>query len=94
MPRERDVETYLGACVRTLGGVAYKFTSPGRRSVPDRHVRLPGAVEFYVECKAPGGKLTVLQASEHHRLRALGARVYVCNTKEDVDKAIKAELAL
>ncbi len=33
---ERDVEAEHVAHVKELGGVSLKFTSPGRRSVPDR----------------------------------------------------------
>lgn len=40
--REKDVEERLRRKVRSeLGGIAYKFTSPARRSVPDRLVCLP-----------------------------------------------------
>lgn len=97
--RERDVEAYLVNAVRRLRGVAYKFTSPGRRSVPDRHVRIPretpcpacgsGSHEFYVETKAPGAKLTPAQFLEHARLRELGARVYTADSKERVDEALR-----
>jgi hypothetical protein len=38
--RERDVEAHLVKRVKEAGGIAYKFTSPQRRSVPDRLVLL------------------------------------------------------
>ena len=34
--RESIIEKHLAAAVKAAGGVAYKFVSPGRRSVPDR----------------------------------------------------------
>lgn len=37
---EKTIEAYLVREVAKIGGVAEKFTSPGRRSVPDRLVLL------------------------------------------------------
>lgn len=83
--RERDVEQYLVRRVKQAGGLAYKFTSPGRRSVPDRLVLWPlGTMEF-VELKAPGQKPTPLQAREHKKLRDLGYIVTVLDSKAAVD---------
>ncbi len=82
---ERDVEAHLVKRVKEAGGMAYKFTSPGRRSVPDRLVIWPdGEVEF-VELKAPGAKATPLQLREHEKLRALGQTVHVLDSKAEVD---------
>ena len=39
---EKTIEAYLVRQVAKIGGVAEKFTSPNRRSVPDRLVLLPG----------------------------------------------------
>jgi hypothetical protein len=38
---EKTIEAYLVRQVAKIGGVAEKFTSPNRRSVPDRLVLLP-----------------------------------------------------
>jgi len=38
---ERVIEAYLVQKVKELGGIAYKFTSPQRRSVPDRLCLFP-----------------------------------------------------
>lgn len=84
--RERDIEAYLVRRVKDEGGLAYKFTSPGRRSVPDRIVMFPGGIVRFVELKAPGQKPTPLQAREHEKLRALGFYVAVLDSKEAVDK--------
>jgi len=101
---ERDVENHLVACVKKAGGMAPKFTSPGRRSVPDRMVLMPAesrarrderfdrtvyhdipARTVFVELKAPGKKATDAQLREHKRLRDMGFRVEVIDTKEGVD---------
>lgn len=41
---EKSVEGYLCREVKKLGGTAEKFTSPGRRSVPDRLVLMPSRI--------------------------------------------------
>jgi len=83
---ERVIEAHLVERVKDAGGIAYKFTSPQRRSVPDRLVLLPeGRIEF-VETKATGCKPTPMQVREHERLRALGFIVKVIDSKEQVDK--------
>lgn len=82
---ERFIEAYLVKRVKEAGGIAYKFTSPQRRSVPDRLVLLPGGRVEFVETKATGRKPTPMQLREHERLRALGFVVRVIDSKEQVD---------
>lgn len=82
--RERDVEAALVVLVESLGGKCEKFTSPGRRSVPDRICSFPGGVILFVECKAPGAKPTKLQARDHAKRRALGFVVLVVDSLESV----------
>jgi len=79
---ERDVEKALVKRVHSLGGMAEKFTSPGRRSVPDRLITLPNGRIIFVECKAPGKKPTKAQLRDHARRRALGCDVRVIDTVE------------
>ena len=84
--RESTVEKHFREKVEGLGGIAYKFTSPGRRGVPDRMAVLPGGRIFWVELKAPGKKAEPHQLREHKRLRALGFQVDVIDSKEGVDE--------
>lgn len=81
--RESDIERELVRAVQAAGGIAYKFTSPQRRSVPDRVVVLGGHVRF-VELKAPGGKPTPAQEREHARITAAGGVVWVLDSLEGV----------
>jgi hypothetical protein len=83
---ERDVEQALVKRIKALGGECEKFTSPAKRSVPDRLVMLPcGRVEF-VECKRPGEKPTEKQKRDHERRRALGCVVHVIDSLEAIDR--------
>lgn len=92
--RERAVERHLVKRAKQLGGRAYKLTSPGRRNMPDRMVLLPVLGLWFVETKRPGKDATAAQAREHDRMRKVGARVVVLNTKERVDAWFKDLAAL
>lgn len=83
--REKVIEAALVKRVEDLGGLCEKFVSPGRRSVPDRLVTLPGGRVVFVEIKAPGKKTTPLQDRDHKRRMALGCTVYVINRIEDAN---------
>jgi len=77
---EKTIERHLVMAVKKLGGISYKFTSPGRRSVPDRICILPGGTVVFVEVKAPGKKPTELQALEIKKIRGMGCQVVVLNS--------------
>lgn len=83
MMLEKDIEAAFVKRIKELGGMAEKFTSPGRRSVPDRLVTLEGGDIFFVELKAPGKKPTDAQLRDHERRWRLGCDVYVIDNMED-----------
>lgn len=87
--REKNIESYLRTQVKTAGGIAYKFTSPGNSGVPDRIVILPGNRIVFVELKAPGGKPTPLQRNQHKRLLQLGCDVRLIDSREQVDALLQ-----
>lgn len=82
---ERDIEQALVRKVKRLGGKCEKFTSPGRRSVPDRLVTLQGGRVIFVELKSPGKKPTAKQLKDHKERRELGCDVRVIDSMEQVD---------
>lgn len=85
---ERDIERYLTERVRDMGGIAFKFSSPARRGVPDRIVTLPNGVLAFIEVKTACGKLTGLQKQELRRLRELGQKAFVVRSSEDVESVL------
>jgi len=86
--REAAVEKHLRDKVKTLGGKAYKFVSPGNAGVPDRLVLLPSGKVAFVELKAPGKESTPLQKNRQREIKALGFEVHVIDSKQGVDDFI------
>lgn len=84
---ERDIEAYLVKRCKEIGALCCKFTSPSRRSVPDRLITFGGRVLF-VELKATGKKPTEAQVRDHGRRRAAGAEVVWLDSKAGVDAVI------
>lgn len=83
--RERDVEAYLVARVRAMGGEVRKARWIGRNGAPDRRVLLPGRSPAWVELKAPGKRPTAQQLREHDRMRLLGEVVLVIDSLVGVE---------
>lgn len=85
--REVEIEKYLKAQVSRIGGLCWKWTSPGMNGVPDRLVFVAGKC-FPVELKAPGKKPTPLQLRVHQILHGVGFQVVVLDSKEAVNEFI------
>ena len=75
--RESEIEKILVYEVKKLGGIAYKWVSPGNDGVPDRTVVFPDRKPVFVELKTDKGRLTTLQEAQIGRLRRLGQEVTV-----------------
>lgn len=88
--RESAIEAYLVREVAKRGGIAEKFSSPGRRHVPDRLVLWPERMPHFIELKAPGKNPTPGQLRDHARRRAMGLIVRVLDSIEAVDKYLAA----
>ena len=83
---EKTIEQALVKRVKALGGLCEKFTSPNRRSVPDRIISLPGGQVIFVELKAPGKLPTDNQERDHQRRRILGCDIRVVDSIEQVNR--------
>lgn len=82
--RERDVEKTLKREMKNLGGMSYKFVSPGNDGVPDRIVVWPDGHVGFVEIKTSLGKLSPIQQVQIDRLRVMGCDVAVVYGKSGV----------
>lgn len=96
--RESTIEQHAVAMFKALGDLPYKFTSPGRRNVPDRlrlceipaeHRQIVARYVQFIEFKATGEKPTAAQEREHARLRKLGFRVEVVDNIAGVDTLVR-----
>lgn len=82
--REKTVETKFVQAVKSMGGLAPKFVSPGFDGVPDRLVLLPHGRLAFVELKAPGKPLRPLQEWRKAQLESLGFKVYCIDRPEQI----------
>ena len=81
---EKEVEKFLLREVKKIGGISFKFISPGNAGVPDRIVILPSGRVVFVELKTDKGKLTKLQEVQIKKISDLGADARVLRGIEGV----------
>lgn len=83
---ESEIERKVGLFCKANGFRYYKFTSPGRRAVPDRIILGPGGKVIFLELKAPGEKPRRLQLHEIAKLRELG---HIAEWADNIQTAIE-----
>lgn len=87
---ESAVELRLKREVEKLGCECWKFTSPGRRGVPDRVILIYPKITEWVETKRPKGTPEPLQIWQHKQIIKKGwERVWIIDTYELVDEFIE-----
>jgi hypothetical protein len=86
---EKSIEIYLRDRIKKVGGIAFKFISPGNDGVPDRLICLPSGKAIFVELKAPGKTTRPLQDLQISRLRNLNFKVFIIDSKEKVDELLE-----
>ena len=84
---ENQVEKYLHSRIGLIGGMCFKFTSPGTAGVPDRNIIHEGRTMF-VELKRPGETPRPLQVTVFRQMKREGAFIYVLSSKEQVDQFV------
>ena len=87
--QESSIEKRLKKEVEKIGGKSLKFVSPGVSGVPDRIVLLPLGNIVFIELKAPGKKLEVIQDFRAKQFRKLGFRVEMIDSIEKIMELIK-----
>jgi hypothetical protein len=93
--REKQIETYFIRRVKMAGALNRKIQYVMINGCPDRLVIFPGGKVCFVELKKPknttaAGALSRIQQAEHERMAAVGVKVVVLSTRDDVDRFIKA----
>lgn len=69
---EKDIEDWLNSQIEMMGGLAFKFVSPGNPGVPDRIYILPNGMVWFVELKQQLGKVAGIQKYQRERLLKMG----------------------
>lgn len=85
---ERDIEAHLVKVCKKYNILCEKFTSPQRRSVPDRVLTHDSEVIF-LELKATGKKPTEAQYRDHYRRAEAGATVCWTDSTDGVDVVVQ-----
>jgi hypothetical protein len=98
--RERDVDRAFVAACRRRKIQTWKLSGMARRGLPDRLICGPGERAGFVELKAPGGRLSTLQALAISIMRSAGLKVWVLSGRRDrmdtareIDAVLKEYLA-
>ena len=90
MTPEGKIAAYLTRRVRELGWEQRKVEWSGRRGAPDRFIMPPNGPSFWVELKAPGGKLKDHQAREINRMQNAGNLVFVAGSTSAIDELLES----
>lgn len=81
--REAVIQKNIIRYLQLRGFKVYKISDRFRAGIPDLYVARNGW-SCWIEVKAPGGRLSTLQAHEIDQLRAVGITVLVAHSVEDV----------
>lgn len=82
---EKYIERALVKHVEALGGLCIKLLTNHFLGLPDRMILLPGGSMFFVELKSTGQKPRKIQEVVHKKLRALGFKVLVIDSVEQIN---------
>lgn len=74
---EKQIEHRLVEGVKNLGGLCYKFVSPGHPGVPDRLIITPSGQIIFAELKTSTGRLSKLQKYTIEEMQKRGADVRI-----------------
>lgn len=86
---EKSTEKRLVTEVERVGGWCLKLPAIHNAGLPDRLCLFPGGEIVFVELKAFNKKPRKIQTLMHRKIRALGFRVEVADTPEQIKKIIK-----
>lgn len=82
--RESEIEKYLYAQIKKMGGECLKWESQHKAGLPDRLIFINGSF-YMVELKREDGKLSEAQKEMHSRFEKQGFPVLVLYGLKEVD---------
>lgn len=85
---ESEIERYFVWTVQRMGGVTYKFRALNCKGVSDRIACLPGGATWFVELKAPNGRLSPLQRKFAEDMVQLNQNYACLWNKSEIDEWI------
>lgn len=86
---EAKIEEWLNGRIKAIGGISYKFVSPGNPGVPDRIYLMPDGRVYFVELKTEIGRLANIQKWQGRRIREMGCRYYVIKGMQQAEDFIR-----
>lgn len=86
---EQAIEQHLKQAVEAIGGLCWKFTSPGTAGVPDRICIHHGRIIF-VELKAPGRLPRPIQRRRIQQLKDHGVDAVVVDNIDAIQEVADA----
>ena len=86
---EKLIERYLFDQVKQRKGLCIKLLTNHLLGLPDRLCLLPKGRLFFAEIKTTGFKPNKIQVYMHNKIIQLGFKVYIIDTKKNVDEIIK-----
>jgi len=78
--RESEIEKQVTKYAEDNGLLAYKFTSPCVKGVPDHMYACPDGTVFFIEFKKRGGTISPSQQREIQKLKDSCVPVYVVDS--------------
>lgn len=88
MVNESDIERKLKKSIENLGGLAWKWVSPGQVGVPDRIIMVGGQI-YLVELKTETGRLSPIQIATHNKIRKAGCNPITLYGMMDVERFVE-----
>lgn len=89
--RESEIENYFVWTVERAGGKTYKFKSVTQRGVSDRLACMPDGSTWFVELKAPKGRLSELQKIFRNDVLRLRQNYACLSSKEQIDEWVNTQ---
>lgn len=86
---EKDIEEWLNKQIEKIGGLAFKFVSPGNPGVPDRIYILPDGLVWFVELKQQTGRVAGIQKWQRERLVRMGCNYRLVKGLDDAKTFVK-----